>query len=93
VTATNTAALCTSTFSNVIVSGQWVQTTTADFNAGTNNGTQVTYVSGGEVQLATNSLNGTFTSAIFSAARIVTLGSRQLDSQRAGRHHAHSADA
>jgi hypothetical protein len=75
VTANDNTALCAATFSNVAISGQWVQTTAADFNAGSNSGTTVTNTSGGEVQLATSSLSGIFTSAVFDAVRLVTWGS------------------
>jgi titin len=68
VCSNNFNALATATLTNVAVTGQWVQTTAADFNAGTNSGTQVTNASGGEVQLAAASLNGTFTSVVFGAA-------------------------
>jgi lysophospholipase L1-like esterase len=74
VTAQNDSALCTATFTNVSLTGQWVQTTVADFSAGSNSGTQVTNTAGGEVQLASGSLNGTFTSALFDATRLASWG-------------------
>jgi hypothetical protein len=74
VTAQNNSALCTATFTNVSFTGQWVQTTAADFGAGSNSGTQVTNTSGGEVQLASGSLNGTFTSVVFDATRVASWG-------------------
>jgi hypothetical protein len=74
VDANTNSALTTATFTNVSLTGKWVQTTAADFNSGTTSGTVLTNNSGGEVQLAAGSLNGTFTSAIFDASRLVTWG-------------------
>jgi hypothetical protein len=60
---------------------QWVQTSVADFSAGTQNGTAVTTSSSGSaVQLAAGALpgtfqsSGTFTSSVFDAASTVTWG-------------------
>jgi hypothetical protein len=61
-----------STWSFTTGTGQWVQTSVADFSAGTQSGTVVTNTSGGEVQLASGVLNGTFTSTIFDATRNAT---------------------
>jgi hypothetical protein len=55
-------------------SGSWVQTTVADFSAGSQSGTVVTNVSGGEVQLASGSLSGIFTAVVFDATRQATWG-------------------
>jgi hypothetical protein len=74
VTSEDNTALCTATFTNVTVTGQWVQTTVADFSAGSQSGTVVTNTAGGEVQLAAGSLSGTFTAVVFDAARVVTWG-------------------
>jgi hypothetical protein len=46
---------------------QWVQSTVADFALGTNLGTTITQVSGGEVALATDRSSGVYTSTIYSA--------------------------
>jgi hypothetical protein len=54
--------------------GQWVQTTAADFAAGSGSGTAVTNTSGGEVQLAASSLSGIFASIVFDATRAATWG-------------------
>jgi lysophospholipase L1-like esterase len=72
VCALNNAALCTATFDNVSLANQWVQATEADFSAGSNSGTQV--ASGGGVQLASGSLGGTFTSAVFNAGQLASWG-------------------
>ena len=56
------------------VTGRRVQTTAADFNAGTNRGTRVTNTAGGEVQLVTSAGRGIFTSAIFDPSRLAEWG-------------------
>ena len=74
VTAVDNSTLCTATFTGVSVTGQWVQTTAADFNAGSNRGTTVTNTAGGEVHLAASALRGIFTSATFDAGRVAEWG-------------------
>jgi hypothetical protein len=74
VDANTNAALTTATFTSVTLTGQWAQKTAADFGTGTSSGTLVTATGGGAVQLASGSLSGIFTSAIFDAARIVAWG-------------------
>ena len=56
------------------VTGRRVQTTAADFNAGSNRGTMVTNTAGGEVQLAAFARRGIFTSATFDAGRVAEWG-------------------
>ncbi len=49
-------------------SDDWVQTTTADFEAGTSQGIQVTQEDDGELVLATGEATGVFTSTVGTAA-------------------------
>jgi hypothetical protein len=72
VTAEDNTQLAAATFTNVSITGQWAQSTVADFSAGSHSGTTV--ASGGGVQLASGSLSGIFTSVVFDAMRAVTWG-------------------
>jgi len=72
VTAGDNTQLCAGTFTNVAITGQWVQGTVADFSAGSHSGTVA--ASGGGVQLASSSVSGIYTSVVFDAARAVTWG-------------------